>query len=123
MGKVGPACGRVRTNETKGNKMIESKQYDKRKVVIQENRNGLRIECDASEIHPMDPGQGTPLLVCLGGRTASLDCAAGEGEIDGEPLNYLQMHFLHKWQDWCEAWLDHHYKLHPRYEEWKAANL
>ena len=44
---------------------------------------GLRVEFDASEIFPDDPGQGTPVLVCLGRETASFCCALNEGEVGG----------------------------------------
>jgi len=45
--------------------------------------NGLRVEFDASEIFPEDPGQGTPVLVCLGRENASFCCALNEGEVGG----------------------------------------
>lgn len=56
--------------------------------------NGLRVEFDATEIYPDDPGQGTPVLVCLGRETATFCCALNEGEVDGIRLSQAQIAFL-----------------------------
>jgi hypothetical protein len=57
--------------------------------------NGLRVEFDANEIFPNDPGQGTPVLVCLGRETASFCCALNEGEVGGSiRLSPAQIAFL-----------------------------
>jgi hypothetical protein len=57
--------------------------------------NGLRVEFDANEIFPNDPGQGTPVLVCLGRETASFCCALNEGEVGGSVrLSPAQLAFL-----------------------------
>lgn len=76
--------------------------------------DGLRLELDASQIFPDDPGEGTPRLVChRKGATASFDCACGEGELDcGEfPLNKAQCAWLHSLCEQADAWLDHHCAL------------
>ena len=56
--------------------------------------NGLSVCFDASQIFPNDPGQGTPVLVCLGRETSSFCCAINEGEVDGIRLSPAQMLFL-----------------------------
>ena len=56
--------------------------------------DGLRVEFNADEIFPNDPGQGTPVLVCLGRETATFCCALNEGEVDGIRLSPAQMLFL-----------------------------
>lgn len=47
--------------------------------------DGLSVVLDSNEIYPDNPGAGTPALVVKrkGDRTASFDCAADTGELDG----------------------------------------
>lgn len=59
---------------------------------------GLRLELDASQIFPEDPGQGTPFMVVhASGASATFCCACNEGELDcGEyQLSPAQMGWLH----------------------------
>ena len=56
--------------------------------------NGIRVEFDATEICPDDPGQGTPVLVFLGKESATFCCALNEGEVDGIRLSSDQIAFL-----------------------------
>jgi hypothetical protein len=55
---------------------------------------GLSVRFDLSEIFPDDPGQGTPVIVCLGSETATFYCAINEGEVDGTRLSSDQINFL-----------------------------
>lgn len=42
---------------------------------------GLRLELDAGQIFPEDPGQGTPVLVVLAnGDSGTYGCVTSEGE-------------------------------------------
>ena len=76
--------------------------------------NGLKVELDANEIYPSDPGQGTPALVTLkvGGKeyTASYACASAEGELDcGDyQLNEDQKDWLASVEPDVDAFLTHH---------------
>lgn len=67
----------------------------------------LCIELDSGQIFLDDPGQGTPLLVTLGGLTSSFNCVSGEGEVDGKLLNQEQKEWLESKADYCDEWLTH----------------
>jgi hypothetical protein len=75
---------------------------------------GLKIELDADEIFPDDPGQGTPILVSLpeGGEryTATYNCAVSENEVDGIYLNDDQIDFLQNLDCELDNWLTHHWQ-------------
>jgi hypothetical protein len=55
---------------------------------------GIRVEFDATQIFPDDPGQGTPVLVCLGRETATFCSALNFGEVDSTQLSPEQTAFL-----------------------------
>jgi len=44
--------------------------------------DGCRVVLDKDEVHPGDPGAGTPAMVYYRGGSATLGCALGEGEIE-----------------------------------------
>lgn len=88
-------------NERKLQINLASDRLSAHSVSVMKNRftkhgpNGLRVEFDANEIFPNDPGQGTPVLVCLGRETASFCCALNEGEVGGSiRLSPAQIAFL-----------------------------
>lgn len=84
-----------------------------RKKQILRGPSGLKLELDASQIYPDDPGQGTPALVVRGNATASLECALQEGELGwGEYfLSPDQSKWLNEIYSEANAWLDYQYKI------------
>jgi len=69
---------------------------------------GIKIELDADEIFPNDPGQGTPILVNLYEGTASYNCAVSENEVDGIELEQIQIEWLNKLEYQIDTWLTNH---------------
>lgn len=62
---------------------------------------GIKVELDAGEIYPSDPGQGTPVLVLLSnGDTGTWNCVTSEGETaDGTVLTPEQLHGkINRWR-------------------------
>jgi hypothetical protein len=45
--------------------------------------HGVVLELDSKEIDVDDPGNGTPALVLFKGGVSTLNCAEGEGYVDG----------------------------------------
>ena len=70
--------------------------------------NGLRIELDASEIYPDDPGAGTPAMVYYGRDSATFWCALDTGELDGRKLRQPELDWLDAQLDTVEAFIDNH---------------
>lgn len=71
---------------------------------------GLRLELDADQIFPDDPGQGTPCLLEMrdeDGRivTATFNCAIGEGEVEYVMLAEDQMNWLNELEYPVDTWL------------------
>ena len=71
--------------------------------------NGIRLELDASEIYPNDPGMGTPMLVCLKGETMTLNCAEDNSAALG--CNEEQTEWIWEISNAANDWLDHQYTL------------
>lgn len=72
---------------------------------------GIKLELNADQIFPGDPGLGTPRLVTInGGRhTGTLDCALGECEVDDAPLSEAQWEWLDALSIQADEWLDWHW--------------
>lgn len=67
-------------------------------------RSGLRIELDASEIYPNDPGQGTPAMAYYRGKSATFDAAAETfGILNGKVCEELDSAVDSVW-----AWVEYH---------------
>jgi len=81
----------------------------------------MRIELDASEIHPMRPGDGTPMMVFCRGNWGTLACALGEHDVDGEPLSDSEVEWLCEKERFCDEWMDWHFAMHPDYAAWRKA--
>jgi hypothetical protein len=93
-----------------------------RRIEIRQNSTPLAvaIELDASEVHPLDPGQGTPVLVRRGNKYATLPVALDYGWLGDEKLTQSQLSFLRSWEPWTDEWLDQQYEAHPDYSTWKG---
>lgn len=77
---------------------------------------GIRLELDASEIFPDDPGMGTPRLVWVGKESMTLDCAMDNvGEIIPDAKTFEDAKWAYDWlkslSDDADKWLDCQYKL------------
>lgn len=72
--------------------------------------DGIKLELDATEIFPHDPGLGTPALVVLAnGNTGSFACVCAEGETsDGDQLTPAQCAWLNSLEASVDRWLNHH---------------
>ena len=66
---------------------------------------GIKIELDADEIYPNDPGQGTPILVVIGTQTASYNCAGDTGECGDTFVLDNQMKWLNDLDYALDTWL------------------
>jgi hypothetical protein len=66
------------------------------------HKHGLRVDFDASEIFPEDPGQGTPVMVYTCGNSATYNCARNEGEVDTVRLTQAQIDWL--WEIEEDVW-------------------
>jgi hypothetical protein len=66
------------------------------------HKHGLRVDFDAAEIFPEDPGAGTPVMVYTCGNSATYNCARNEGEVDTVRLTQTQIDWL--WQIEEEVW-------------------
>lgn len=76
---------------------------------IGNNKLGILIELDASQIFPGDPGQGTPVLVELAsGQTGTWNCVTSEGEVDGVRLTPEQSAWLDDKTPEVEKWMRKH---------------
>lgn len=68
---------------------------------------GIRIEFDKEQIFKDDPGQGTPVLVCLeSGETGTWNCVTSEGEVDGVALSPEQKEWLDGMTPEVERWIE-----------------
>ncbi len=67
--------------------------------------NGLKIELDAAEIYPNDPGMGTPVLVLKGDAAGTFECATSEGELDDCALTEADLNWLESQRARVETWL------------------
>lgn len=72
--------------------------------------SGIKLELDATEIFPDDPGMGTPALVVMpNGDTGSFSCVSSEGEtVDGTRLTKAQMNWLQQQSDRVDQFLTEH---------------
>ncbi len=72
--------------------------------------NGIRIEMDAKQIFPDDPGQGTPVLVCFAnGDTGTWNCVTSEGETaDGTQLDDEQKEWIGDMETEVAEWMEEH---------------
>lgn len=77
---------------------------------ILDGPDGMKVEFDASQVFPEDPGQGTPVLVVLKNKeTASWNCAINEGEtVDGTKFTEKQKSWLNNITPWVDAWCQKH---------------
>lgn len=75
-------------------------------------KHGLRVDFDASEIFPDDPGAGTPVLVWLHGESGTYSCVREVGEVCGDDAVYLltqqQIDWLWQIEDRVILWMQHH---------------
>jgi len=68
--------------------------------------SSIWVELDVNEIYPNNPGQGTPVLVCLKtGETGTWNCVTSEGEVDGVLLTDEQRTWLESITNSVEAWM------------------
>ena len=70
--------------------------------------NGIRIELDASQVFPADPGAGTPAMVYMARESATYWCALDTGELDGRKLRQPELDWLESQIDTVEAFIDAH---------------
>jgi hypothetical protein len=78
------------------------------------HKHGLRVEFDASEIFPEDPGQGTPVMVYTCGNSATYNCARHEGEVDTVRLTQQQIDWLWSIESDVWDWMERHTLAGPR---------
>ena len=68
--------------------------------------DGIKLELNASEVYPNDPGMGTPALLTLkSGDTVTFNCAYETSEAEGESLTQAQMDWLTEIADAVDQWL------------------
>jgi hypothetical protein len=68
--------------------------------------DGIKLELDANEVYPHDPGMGTPALLTLkSGDTVTFACALDTGEAENETLTGAQQDWLAKLADGVDNWL------------------
>ncbi len=72
--------------------------------------NGIRLELDASEIVPDNPGEGTPAMVYCGRYSATYGCAMDTGELtdggDTYDLSQHQLNYLSAMEDRVNEFLE-----------------
>lgn len=78
---------------------------------------GLKLELDAKEIYPSDPGMGTPRLVWFGRESMTFDCAMDNiAELIG--CTYEQAEWAYNWlnslDETAGLWLDYHHAIAER---------
>ena len=68
---------------------------------------GLKVELDASQIFPDDPGNGTPVLIVFDNKdTGTWNCVTDSGEtVDGTRLTDKQREWIEKVTPQVEAWM------------------
>ena len=68
--------------------------------------DGIRLDLDASEVYPRDPGMGTPALLTLAsGATVTFNCAYDTGEAENESLTQGQSDWLEEIAEDVDQWL------------------
>ena len=89
----------------------------KQKSTISNTALQLRIELDANEIYPNDPGQGTPAMVILMDEncrreldSGTFNCAIGEGELshNGTQLTEAQREWLYSQKTAVDEFITRH---------------
>lgn len=80
------------------------------KQIIENRKLNIRIELDASEIYPNDPGQGTPAMVYSGRHSGTFWRAVAEGELDNCELTAEQGAWLESQESSVEAFMSAHSK-------------
>lgn len=68
--------------------------------------SGIRIELDASEIYPDDPGAGAPAMVYRGRESGTYWCAVDTGELGDELLPQGALNWLHNQFDAVDAFMN-----------------
>jgi hypothetical protein len=83
-------------------------QYTDTKVTIH-GPKGLRIELDAAQIFPSNPGNGTPAMVYRNGYSATFFCAMDTGELDcgTVELSDTECRWLNSQEGDVVDWLDY----------------
>lgn len=75
-------------------------------------KHGLRVDFNADEIIPDDPGAGTPVLVWLHGESGTYSCVREVGEVCGDDAVHLltqqQIDWLWEIDGRVRGWLRHH---------------
>jgi hypothetical protein len=71
-------------------------------------KHGLRVDFDADEIFPDDPGQGTPVLVWTCGESGTYSCVREVGEIENVRLTQAQIDWLWEIEEHVWYWLEKH---------------
>ncbi len=69
---------------------------------------GLKLELDASQIFPKDPGMGTPCLLYLNGETMTLGCAQDNSTDLG--CDDEQTDWIWEIEAAADEWLDAQYR-------------
>lgn len=84
-------------------------------IILEDSRQtlygpgGIKLVLDAEEIHPDDPGMGTPMLVWLRGESMTLNCAEDNSRDLG--CNEEQTEWIWEISDAANDWLDAQYSL------------
>ena len=70
---------------------------------------GIKVELDAGQIVPSDPGKSTPVLLVLDdGRSTSWNCTKYEGEVPGISLTDEQREWLDRIAPSVDEWAKRH---------------
>jgi hypothetical protein len=77
-------------------------------------KHGLRVDFDADEIFPEDPGSGTPVMVWIDGESGSYSCVLEVGEVDSIRLAQYQIDWLWSIEQDVWDWLEKHTLAGPR---------
>lgn len=67
--------------------------------------SGLRLVLDTDEVHPENPGEGTPAMLYLGKMSGTYWCALDTGEVDERELSSLQYAWLTAQEELVEEFL------------------
>lgn len=78
----------------------------KKQTIVCPADSRYRIELDASEIYPDDPGNGTPAMVCgPKGASGTFECVLETGEMQGSHSGVVEV--PPSVQSWLDEMFDH----------------
>jgi hypothetical protein len=74
--------------------------------------DGIKLELDAAEVYPNNPGMGTPALLTLpSGETGTFNCAYEIGEAGGKALTQDQSTWLEEIAEAVNQWLSNQVRV------------